>query len=259
MLIAVVFSAVFMRLGAWQLERLEVRRDEGQAASERLARPAVDLNASLAAKQGSATEFSDMVWRPVELSGRPDYENEIVLRGHSRDGVPGVHVATPVLLDYGLSAADQAAARPEAVVVVRGWLPAPDAMRANLGAARPGVGTAPDTVEVTGFVLPAAERHTIPPLRIDFGGEERTVLAAPDMSDIRAALPYSVAPLLVQRTGPEAGGAEPGESREPGWSSPPLVAAPVFDDGPHLWYAVQWFSFAAISLVGGIAFLLRGR
>lgn len=267
--IALVFSALFVRLGAWQLERLQVRRNESLAASERLARPAVDLNVWLAHQQGSASEYGDKTWRPVTLSGRPDYENEIVLRGHSQDGVPGVRVATPVLLDYGPgdapdaspSAPDPGAERPAAVVVIRGWLPAPDAMRANLSAARPGVGAPPETVYVTGLVVPAAERHTIPPLRIDFGGEEHTVLAAPDLSDIRDALPYSVAPLLVQRAERGARGAnslEPGSS-EPGWSSPAVVAAPVFDDGPHLMYAVQWFAFAAISLVGGVTFLLRGR
>lgn len=35
--------------------------------------------------------------------------------------------------------------------------------------------------------------------------------------------------------------------------------APVLDNGPHLSYAIQWFSFAAIALVGTAALLRRSR
>lgn len=34
---------------------------------------------------------------------------------------------------------------------------------------------------------------------------------------------------------------------------------PAFDNGPHLSYAVQWFSFALIALVGTAALIRRGR
>jgi len=35
--------------------------------------------------------------------------------------------------------------------------------------------------------------------------------------------------------------------------------APVFDDGPHLSYAIQWFSFALIALVGTAVMIRKGR
>ncbi len=266
MVIAVVLTAVFVRLGVWQLERLEARRGDGLAASERLARPAVDLNAWLATWRGSADESADLVWRRVQLTGRPDYRNEIVLRGRLRDGAPGVHVATPVLIETGASAADWGEAGAEAVLVIRGWLPAPDAMRANLRAVRPSAespneGAPPETVYLTGFVVPSVERHTIPPQVIDFEGESHTVLAALDLSDIREALPYAVAPVLVQRTDASetAAGAWSAEEMSGGWSVPAVLPPPAFDNGPHLAYAVQWFAFAVISLVGGIAFVRRSR
>ena len=34
---------------------------------------------------------------------------------------------------------------------------------------------------------------------------------------------------------------------------------PVLDNGPHLSYAIQWFSFALIALVGTVALIRRGR
>lgn len=255
MVIAVVFAAVFVRLGIWQLDRLEARRADSRAASERLALPAVDLNGWLAGWISVTEDSTDLLWRRVHLIGRPDYRNEIVLRGRSRDGVPGVHVATPVIVSTGSTAG-----RGEAVLVIRGWLPATDAMRANLKAARPRNDTLPGAAYVSGFVTPGAERHAIPPQLIDFEGESHTVLAALDISDIRAAIPYPVAPVLVQRTdaSEEAGGWS-AEEAAGSWSAPAVLPAPEFGDGPHLTYAIQWFAFAAISMVGGIAFLRRGR
>jgi surfeit locus 1 family protein len=35
--------------------------------------------------------------------------------------------------------------------------------------------------------------------------------------------------------------------------------APVLDHGPHLSYAIQWFSFALIALVGTVVLIRRGR
>ena len=35
--------------------------------------------------------------------------------------------------------------------------------------------------------------------------------------------------------------------------------APAFDNGPHLSYAIQWFSFALIALVGTAAMIRKGR
>jgi cytochrome oxidase assembly protein ShyY1 len=35
------------------------------------------------------------------------------------------------------------------------------------------------------------------------------------------------------------------------------VAVPPLDEGPHKSYAVQWFSFAAISIVGTVLYLRR--
>jgi len=48
------------------------------------------------------------------------------------------------------------------------------------------------------------------------------------------------------------------ETPDPERGLPRRWPAPVLDDGPHLSYAIQWFSFAMIALVGTAA-LLRSR
>lgn len=49
------------------------------------------------------------------------------------------------------------------------------------------------------------------------------------------------------------------ETPEPQRGLPRRWPAPAFDNGPHLSYAVQWFSFALIALVGTAALIRRGR
>jgi len=38
---------------------------------------------------------------------------------------------------------------------------------------------------------------------------------------------------------------------------PPRVEPAPLDEGPHMLYAIQWFSFATISIVGLVIFLRR--
>jgi surfeit locus 1 family protein len=37
------------------------------------------------------------------------------------------------------------------------------------------------------------------------------------------------------------------------------VPAPALDEGPHMSYAIQWFAFATVAIVGGVAFVRAGR
>lgn len=46
---------------------------------------------------------------------------------------------------------------------------------------------------------------------------------------------------------------------EPARGLPRRWPAPAFDNGPHLSYAIQWFSFAVIALVGTAVMIRTGR
>lgn len=47
--------------------------------------------------------------------------------------------------------------------------------------------------------------------------------------------------------------------RDPPHGLPRRWPPPAFDDGPHLSYAIQWFSFAIIALVGTAVLIRKGR
>lgn len=49
------------------------------------------------------------------------------------------------------------------------------------------------------------------------------------------------------------------QTSAPGRGLPRRWPAPALDNGPHLSYAIQWFSFAAIALVGTAVMIRKGR
>jgi len=106
------------------------------------------------------------------------------------------------------------------VLVDRGWVPSPDAFHVDHALYRE-----PDTATVTGIAL-------IPPRgRGDV--------------DVAGFLPF-----VIQLETPEP---------PPNRGLPRRWPPPAFDDGPHLSYAIQWFSFALIALVGTAVLIRKGR
>ena len=82
-------AAVCIRLGFWQIGRLQERRVANRTAAEARAAPVIRL------PKGSGEALDN---RRVEAVGRYDDANEIVLRGTSYQGLPGVTVVTPLRL-----------------------------------------------------------------------------------------------------------------------------------------------------------------
>ena len=164
-------------------------------------------------------------YRDVTATGTYDPRHEWILSGRSQGGVAGNHVLTPLVLDDGT-----------AVVVDRGWVPLDVG-----GVPVTGTAAAPGgRVTVIGLALPpdqvtAPATSPAPSIttRIDLG---------------RADLPYGLLPVYVLL-----------QSQDPSQDLPAIVAPPTFDEGPHLSYAIQWFAFASIAVIGCIVLLARDR
>ena len=214
-LLAVVVAAVCVRLGIWQLQRLGERRARNAAVSARLAAPPVSLNQL----PGDPTAAR---YRRVRLTGTLDFDHEIVLTGRSRQGAPGVHIVTPLRLDGS----------DRAVLVNRGWVYAPDA--ATVERSR---WFEPERVSLYGYVdvfpLPTAAN----PRSI---GAQRAWRRL-DTARIAQTLPYPIEPFYVVVLGTQ------GEQPR---TAPVRLQLPPLDEGPHKNYAIQWFSFATIAIVG---------
>jgi surfeit locus 1 family protein len=215
----VAVALVCARLGFWQVHRLRERRAQNAAALAERSKPPAAIGASSGV---------GLVDRRVVVSGRYDDDHPIILRGRVYQGVPGVEIVSPLVLDQGQGA----------VLVNRGFVPTPDAFTIATDSLRE-----PGLVRVEGIALPIRSGGGGPLER----GEE-TTWAALDLGALRARLPYSISPIYVRQL------PDPALPRFPRRLEPPSL-----DDGPHLSYAIQWFSFSVMAVVFGIVIARQRR
>ena len=233
-LISVAAAAVCVRLGVWQLSRLAQRRAHNAALAAHLRTAPVPYAALPADTLGRH-------YRRVTLAGRPDYAREFVLANRTREGAPGGHVITPVRGGAGGPGGDTL------VLVDRGWFYSPDGTDADLTRAREG-----DSLAVPGYLALPSRRAGSARL----GGQ-----AARSYRAYRYLDPALVSRDLGVPITPDYVVAEPlaDQSRPPYDRLKRLPTPEVTDEGPHFSYAVQWFSFALVSLVGAGAFVRAER
>lgn len=228
-LLALVVAAVCIRLGFWQLGRLEERRAMNQAYAAALALPPLELPGPGA--DSVAARPAAYVYRRVSVTGDPVAERQVIWRGRSRNGQPGVNILTPY------------EAAPGSVAIVnRGWVASPDAARVG-----PEALASPQNGGFTGVLIPfpdAAGRGATTTIHVD--GAPVAAVQVPDSATLARHAGRPVLGLYVQRLPP---------SRDPGPVAP-LDVPDLRDEGPHLGYAFQWFGFAAIALIGYLAVVL---
>jgi len=219
--LAVLAAATCVRLGVWQLARLheKLRRNEIIAAQQRAAPVAL---ATLPPDTGSAH------YREATVTGRFDYEHELILSGRTHLGSPGVNLVTPVRLP----------GTDTAVLVNRGWVYSPDGGRADRARWREA-----DSATVIGYVELYA-----PDAGVTRSINDPRIVRRVSRAEIASKIPYPVAPYYLVVTGDTADGPHPARNE-----------LPALDEGPHRSYAIQWFSFAALALAGGLMIFLRER
>ncbi|MFO7587792.1 MAG: SURF1 family protein, partial [Gemmatimonadota bacterium] len=237
LLLGVLLALPFGRLGIWQLSRLSERRELNRARETAAAEPVVRLGQD----RRPLPPADSLLWRRATATGSWDAEREIVVRGRSWLGSPGVAVLTPLRPGSG-----------EAILVLRGWLPAADGLSADLERARTGTGDAGGapshrSVSVSGLVVPGEGTAPLPPRELSYPVGRRVVLGSVDLAAADSLLPYPVAPFVLQVLPDPARAPRPGDAERPR-----PFSAPQLTDGPHLFYAFQWFGFAAIALAAGV-------
>ena len=112
-----------------------------------------------------------------------------------------------------------------AVFVDRGWVPSPDAVHVDATRYREG-----DSADVTGLALPAPrDRGDVDP------------------QALKDSLPYAALSIVIQLN----------DSTAPHPTGLKRWRPPALDNGPHMAYAIQWFCFAAIVVVGVVVLLWK--
>ena len=219
-LLVVAGAALCIRLGIWQLDRLDQRRAFNHQVESMREMPALDLN------QEAPADIAKMEWRAVKVQGKYDFENQIALRNQYNGSEYGYHLLTPLLFDG------------EAILVDRGWIPAEDnatpqawqkynetgevslAGQIRLGQTKPRFGGVADAIPQDGTKLALWNNA--------------------DIDHVVEQLPYPALPVYIQ------------PDMDPNDTNPPIPYQPTLEltEGPHFGYALQWFTFATILLVG---------
>jgi surfeit locus 1 family protein len=222
--VALVVAATCVALGIWQIARLHQKQQFNAAVRAGMSASPAPVETLLPA----GVDPDAMRYHRAEARGTYDTGNEFVLYGRTQNSQAGNHMLTPLRLADG-----------GAILVDRGWVPL-NVDQPGAAAVAPPAGE----VDVEG-VLFASDGD--PPARW-WSGHPETTLAKVDLAKIQSQLPYPIAPdyLLLQQQTP----AQPG-------GSPVPAPLPTLTEGPHLGYAIQWFTFAIIALAGFVILARR--
>lgn len=214
-LLVFIGTAVCIRLGIWQLDRLEGRRAFNAQVESMRAAEQLDLNANTPA------DITSMEWRAVTVTGEYDFENQVALRNQYYGNRYGYHLITPLLYNGTV------------VLVNRGWIPAdadwhefdepgPVTLtgQIRLGQGKPAFGGVADALPADGGPL--------------------NVWNNLDVKMMSAQFPYPILDVFIQPDVDEND------------TVPPIPYQPEIEltEGSHFGYALQWFTFATILFVG---------
>ena len=96
--LVLIVVGVFIRLGIWQLDRLEERRAQNETVAACMEMPPIGFDALLAGVPESEREF-----RRVVVTGVFDVDHEVLILIPTHNGEAGFHVVTPLVSDTGVT------------------------------------------------------------------------------------------------------------------------------------------------------------
>ncbi len=216
--LAVGAAIVCIRLGFWQLDRHEQRAAQNALIEQRLSDPPLPLPLPLPLDASLDLDRDSHEFRRARVKGVFDYSREVIEQGRVVNGVPAVYLVTPLALQNG-----------GVLLVERGYALSPDARGVDVAALRES-----DSVVVEG-VLVRLDGGTLPS-----DATWPIYVRRADPAALQPLFDETLEPLVLRRT------VMPSDLPR-GMGAAPL---PQLTGGPHLSYAVQWFLFATIAVVG---------
>ncbi|MCH7588393.1 MAG: SURF1 family protein [Chloroflexi bacterium] len=216
-----LLGSLCIRLGFWQLSRREARIARNESIEQL-------LSFSPAGLPGETNSLEQWEYRRVNIRGIFDADESIVLRNRAYLDQPGVHLISPMIIEETGTA----------ILVDRGWIPVTQFLAEEI-AAYAGSGDR----AITGILRLSDPEPTFALLAdptLAPGEDHLKEWRVLNVQRIQEQIPYTLFPMYLQMTEP----------------NPPPGSYPVpnpetdLSDGPHLSYAIQWFSFGVVAFVG---------
>ena len=215
-LFVAALAVTFVQLGEWQLRRLDQRRERNALVAANQARPLVDWQQAFA----DTIDESEQ-WQRVTITGTYLPQHQLEVRYRNVGGQAGSEWVVPMKTADG-----------SVVLINRGFTTRDQGTVVEA--------SAPPTGEVTveGFV------------RRNERGKASAVVP------VQGSVRLINAPAIAEVTDlPLADGYIQQISSVPAEADLTPVGLPETDEGPHLSYAVQWFLFTAVAVIGAVLLL----
>ena len=212
-----------IRLGEWQLDRLEQRRIFNSRVTEQMEASQIPLHA-----ESINLDLYNMEYRSVKITGEYNHNFEVALNNQVWGGLLGVHLLTPLKI----SGTDFY------ILVDRGWIPQEDYSSDSWT-----IYAAAGTVTLDGVIRRPQSSPTfggIPDPTLEPGEGRLLYWNIVNLDRIQTESGLSFLPVYILQS-PE------GEQL-----NPPLIRSIELDltEGPHMGYALQWFAFAVTLAIG---------
>ncbi len=222
-LLVLAAMGVMIRLGIWQLDRLEKRRAFNARVSTQIAQPPLELSGN-----ALTADLTQMEYRAVSVTGSYDTAGEIALRNQYWQDQWGVHLVTPLKI----------AGSDQAILVDRGWIPGETYQTGDWSQyAEPGQVTVHGVIRLAQSQAELGRRADPTPAPGETSMKTWNFVNVPRLAE---QISEPLLPIYIQ------------QASDPTWTGLPQRTQPELDlsEGPHLGYAFQWFIFAAILGIG---------
>lgn len=220
-----LLAALFVHLGLWQWNKAQLSAQAVARYRERVRLPPLTIDERL-------VDPARMNAAPITARGRYEPQHQFFLDNRQNDGVPGVHVLTPLKIEPGETR----------LLVNRGWIPWPQGRRGAL----PEVPVPDGIVVVTGIAdVPSTKPFFLMPEVTDSADR---LWARVDLSRFERLIRQPVQPVVLLQNPDDA---RDGLVRR--WR-PPQDKTMM-----HQGYAYQWFGMAAALVVFYLYAILRRK
>ena len=217
-LFSIVVLIILIRLGFWQLDRLEWRRSFNDHYLEQIALPVLNINENTNSEILLSSEY-----RKASVSGRFDFGQQVFLQNQVYQNKPGYHVLTPFILE-NLN---------KAILVDRGWISLDDINQMEK------IDQLSASIHQIQGVLRLGEEKNSFGSNFARNENDPNFLLLVNIKRLDEQIADDLLPVYIQV-----------ENKLIDGLPYPQIVEEEITEGPHLGYAVQWFFFASVVVVG---------